>query len=252
MFGGRLLELELRLELELDGDAAPAAARLRCALPPGYPVTAAARVSVSVEGLRRTHQDELTLLLQRRADALLGEEAVVELAQELQDKIPGVVADLREFVMQNRAGGAAAEPQPQSSTVTALSSAEPRSTILFHIDHMNDSTTYIRKLKLWAEELDLGAILLYRMRTKAVNASSGGKSVTPKGRAEEIWVLLDGSLASTKEFLSRLRTQKVTAQDRHERKSTVVWDKNSCANKPFALSSPLRGPERRCTTRTGN
>ena len=64
------------------------------------------------------------------------------------------------------------------------------STVLFHIDHMNDSATYIQKLQTWSEELKLGAVLLYRMRTKAVNASSGGKSVTPKGRAEQIWVLL--------------------------------------------------------------
>ena len=39
--------------------------------------------------------------------------------------------------------------------------------------------------------------------------------------------VLDGALDSTKEFLSRLRTQKVTGQDRHERKSTVIWDSNS-------------------------
>jgi hypothetical protein len=348
------LEFELRLELELEGSAAPAVARLRCALPAGYPAAAAARVSVAVEGLRRTRQDELTAALQARADALLGEEAVMELAQELQDIGPAVVAaeragaavaaaardsaaaapapapafgrrwivshhlknptkrgnivawaselglggyskpghpgvvvvegeaaacdefyswvrtrtgnwknlalrgevtadlclapdsgvasvaaavdgmrklpnefeelpedmgalgtlckgcgqevgdEFMEFVMQHRAGGGDHDSEPESESeprwIAASASAkkalvskensEPLSTVLFHIDHMNDSATYIQKLQTWSAELKLGAVLLYRMRTKAVNASSGGKSVTPKGRAEEIWVLL--------------------------------------------------------------
>ena len=114
------------------------------------------------------------------------------------------------------------EPEPElSGQQLALSS------VLLHIDHMNDSSAYIRKLQLWTEELELGAALLYRMQTKAVSATSGGRSVTPKGRAEEIFLLLDGPGASIAEFLSRLRTQKMTGQDRHERKSTVLWDSGS-------------------------
>jgi hypothetical protein len=217
------LELELRLELDGDGDGS-AVARLRCALPPGYPTAAAARPSVTVEGLRRTRQDELTAALQAKADELLGEESVVELAQALEELYTGVVADERIRVVARQP-----EPEPElSGSAHAAAGQQPALTsILLHIDHMNDSTAYIRKLQLWSEELGLGVVLLYRMRTKAVNATSGGRSVTPKGRVEEIFVLLDGPGASTAEFLSRLRTQKMTGQDRHERKSTVLWDSSS-------------------------
>ena len=74
------------------------------------------------------------------------------------------------------------------------------SAILFRIDHMNDSTSYIRKLQLWSDELELGTVLLYRMRSKSVNASSGGKAVTPKGRAEDIWVLIEGARDRASEY----------------------------------------------------
>jgi hypothetical protein len=225
------LELELRLELDGDGDGS-AVARLRCALPPGYPTTAAARPSVTVEGLRRTRQDELTAALQAKADELLGEESVVELAQALEAVYSGVVADERTSVAaaeRSPCAGNPLEPEPElsSSAHAAVGQQLALSSVLLHIDHMNDSSAYIRKLQLWTDELGLGGVLLYRMRTKAVNATSGGRSVTPKGRAEEIFVLLDGLGASTAEFLSRLRTQKMTGQDRHERKSTVVWDSSS-------------------------
>lgn len=220
------LELELRLELDVEGQPA-VVARLRLSLPPGYPTAASARVSVSIEGLRRRVQDDLTAAVQTKADALLGEEAVMELAQELQEIGPGVLANEQAIGL-----GPDPDPDPEQNAaaggaVQAMMASKPKeslSTVLFHIDHMNDSTTYIQKLRLWSEELNLGVVLLYRMRTKAVNASSGGKSVNPKGRAEAIWVLLDGNLGSTKEFLSRLRTQPMTGQDRHERKSTVIWD----------------------------
>ena len=219
------LELELRLELNGGSDGS-AVARLRCALPPGYPTTAAARPSVTVERLRRTRQDELTAALQARADELLGEESVVELAQALEELYSGVIADEHTSVAAAERSPCAAdplEPEPELSSGQQLA----LSSVLLHIDHMNDSSAYIRKLQLWTEELDLGAALLYRMRTKAVSATSGGRSVTPKGRAEEIFLLLDGPGASIAEFLSRLRTQKMTGQDRHERKSTVLWDSGS-------------------------
>jgi hypothetical protein len=146
-----------------------------------------------------------------------------------------VAAEFMRFVMQHRAGAGGAptelepepeEPMPGSRRVAAASGDS--ATVLLHIDHMNDSASYIRTLETWSSDLGLGAVVvLYRMRTKPVNASSGGKSIQPKGRAEEIWVLLDGTMAGTTKFLARLRTQRLTAQDRHERKSTVVWDSNS-------------------------
>lgn len=89
------LEIELRVGIALDDDdasAAPLSARLRCSLPAGYPETSCASVSVAIDGVRRATQDELTASLTEKAGALLGDEAVMELVQELQDTAPGVLA----------------------------------------------------------------------------------------------------------------------------------------------------------------
>lgn len=206
------LELEICVNLG-SGEENGAVARLRCTMPPGYPTTASVQVSVSVDGFRRAQQDKLTLMLQQKADELLGDESVVDLVQALEELYSGVGS---EGSAQTQGG----LPEPELEQPDLL-------TTLFRIDHMNDSTAYIRKLKLWSDELDLGIVLLYRMRSKSVNASSGGKAVSPKGRAEDIWVLMEGTRDHASEFLSRLRTHKMTGQDRHERKSTVVWDSNS-------------------------
>lgn len=81
------LDIELKVALGEDGPVA----RLRCGLPPGYPEAAAAVVSVSVVGLRRLAQDELSRRLAERSEALLGEEAVMELVQELQEIAPALI-----------------------------------------------------------------------------------------------------------------------------------------------------------------
>lgn len=85
------LDIELRLMLELDDsdaeDGRPAA-RLRCTMAPGYPTVCCARVSVSIEGLRRGPADRLTERLAEKSSSLVGEEAVMELVQELQDIAP--------------------------------------------------------------------------------------------------------------------------------------------------------------------
>ena len=61
-------------------------------LPPGYPESCGASVSVSVEGLPRAAADTITAALTTKAATLLGDEAVMELVQELQDVAPGVLA----------------------------------------------------------------------------------------------------------------------------------------------------------------
>ena len=93
------LDIELQIELDEDDDgsdapAVPTKARLRCSLPPGYPLICAA-VSVSVEGLRRASADELSAKLTDKAAELAGGEAVSELVQELQEIAPAVVAGER-------------------------------------------------------------------------------------------------------------------------------------------------------------
>eukprot|EP01043_Picozoa_sp_COSAG02_P024664 COSAG02_NODE_1355_length_13099_cov_10.562923_9_plen_302_part_00 len=208
------LELEIRVELDSGGEGNDASARLRCAMPPGYPTTASLQVSVVVDDLRRAQQNELTAMLQAKADELLGEESVVDLVQALEELYCSMRSE------GNTLGEQLPEPDLGQSKLSA---------ILFRIDHMNDSTSYIRKLQLWSDELEMGTVLLYRMRSKSVNASSGGKAVTPKGRAEDIWVLIEGTRDHASEYLSRLRTRKMTGQDRHERKSTVVWDSDSAS-----------------------
>jgi hypothetical protein len=57
--------------------------QLKCSLPPGYPITAPARVSI--EGRTRKEEDFLTDKMQAKATELLGQEAIMELVHELQE-----------------------------------------------------------------------------------------------------------------------------------------------------------------------
>lgn len=93
------LDIELQLEVEEGGggggddEAAEApTARLRIGMPPGYPESRSASVSVSVAGLTRGGADAITAALTTKATALLGDEAVMELVQALQEVAPGVLA----------------------------------------------------------------------------------------------------------------------------------------------------------------
>lgn len=61
-----------------------------------------------------------------------------------------------------------------------------------HIDHMNDHLVYMKKVRGWIDELGLTGRMLYRMRSKPVNATSGGSKLVPKGRAEAIYLFLEG------------------------------------------------------------
>ena len=74
------LDVELRLNLE-EVEGSPRA-RLRVALPAGYPESAAS-ASVSVDGLRRAQQDQLSAQMSEKAKDLAGQEAVMELVIEL-------------------------------------------------------------------------------------------------------------------------------------------------------------------------
>lgn len=90
------LDIELKLQLDevepIDG-AEPPTARLRCSLPPGYPALCCATVSVSIEGLSRSAADSVTAALTEKAATLVGEEAVMELVQELQGVAPDALAE---------------------------------------------------------------------------------------------------------------------------------------------------------------
>ena len=56
-------QLEIEVQVSLDEVEGAPTARLRLRLPPGYPGSAAAAVSVSVAGMRRSTQDELSAQL---------------------------------------------------------------------------------------------------------------------------------------------------------------------------------------------
>ena len=100
------IELQVKLELEMGSDDNGPTARLRCCLPPGYPALSCATVSVAVEGLRRAACDELSAGLAEKAQALLGEEACMELVQELQELAP-------EVIVRERLATAAAASRPK-------------------------------------------------------------------------------------------------------------------------------------------
>lgn len=85
--GGTAWQLEIELKINLDEVENEPWARLRCRLPPGYP-DAAVTVSVSIAGLGRAAADRLSAQLTERAVALVGNEAVVELVQHLQEIAP--------------------------------------------------------------------------------------------------------------------------------------------------------------------
>eukprot|EP01051_Picozoa_sp_SAG22_P000644 SAG22_NODE_19_length_32182_cov_39.206963_1_plen_264_part_00 len=87
------LQLEVQLQFSLDDAPGVPRARLRCALPPGYPESSAAVVSVSVEGLTRAASDRLSAALSDKAGGLVGSEAVMELVQELQELAHSVVSE---------------------------------------------------------------------------------------------------------------------------------------------------------------
>jgi acylphosphatase len=74
------LDVELRLNLE-EVEGSPRA-RLRVTLPGGYPESAAL-ASVSVDGLRRAQQEQLSAQMSEKAQELAGQEAVMELVIEL-------------------------------------------------------------------------------------------------------------------------------------------------------------------------
>ena len=61
--------------------------RLRCSLPPGYPQVAATVVA-SVDGLKRSSREELSQHLNRKAEAIVGMEAVMDLMEEFKFVAP--------------------------------------------------------------------------------------------------------------------------------------------------------------------
>ncbi len=145
------LDIELRLMLELvDSDAEDGrpVARLRCTMAPGYPAVCCASVSVSIEGLRRGAADRLTERLTEKAASLVGEEAVMELVQELQDIAPETIREQRDALVAEAAapksGSPASAPQFGRRWIWAQTVTKPPNRALA----VN-----------WANDLQLGGFL---------------------------------------------------------------------------------------------
>lgn len=183
-------------------------------LPPRYPLEAA-QVSIGCSAMTakqaRLMNQQLSLIAAEHAEG--GEECLLELLMEFEN----MLKTLNETNI-----------DPHSLACTPLNNnrngAKPIMRACLHIDHMNDSITYVKKVKGWIAELGLTGRMLYKMRSKPVNASSGGTKVTPKGRAENVLLMLEGEAKPISNFLTRLRTFKLTSQDRREKKSTVIWE----------------------------
>eukprot|EP01043_Picozoa_sp_COSAG02_P008674 COSAG02_NODE_282_length_25773_cov_1666.149762_10_plen_247_part_00 len=172
------LDIELRVEVEAPGEAAVAASstvRLRCGLPPGYPAESAAKVSVGVDGLTRASQDMLTRTLQAKADELTGEEAIMELVQELQNVSPAILAD-----------ELTAATADMSRSCSVSSDALPQFGRRWIVSHHLKNPTKRSNIVAWARELELGGY---------------SKPGYPG------CVVVEGEASACAEFFQRLRTK---------------------------------------------
>jgi hypothetical protein len=208
-----LLETESAVIQELESlqfsVALETGARVRFTLPIAYPLSKPAHLAVEDSSLVRKDLDLLNEKLKTKSATLVGEESALELVQEAEE--------LLQTLHEERS--------------TSIFNANDDSckiqvhTLLLRIDHMNDSTTYMKKLEGWVNDLELSGKIFFKMRETPCIASSGGSKVTPKGRAENIVLLLEGGNIAA--FTKLLRTARLTSQDRREKKSTVVWETHS-------------------------
>jgi hypothetical protein len=196
-----------------------AGVRVRFTMSAEYPASEPARVTIEHPSLVRKELEDLNQKLQAKAALLLGEESALELVQEAEELLEKFQEESTLFNLQ--------DATEESSTVE-------QHTLLLRIDHMNDTTAYIKKLQGWIFDLGLRGRMFYRIRDTPCNASSGGSKLTPKRRAENIVLLLEGE--QTAAFMKLLRTARLTSQDRREKKSSIVWE--TCSRE----ETPVAGP----------
>jgi len=134
------LDMVLRVPLEHDITAV-----LRCGMPPGYPASQSALVSVEIPSVTRSAQDELTKKVAQNAEQLIGEEAVLTLAQTLQD----MGADALAFHKDNKEATTAAEP-----TTAGLSFSRQ----WLFMDHIKAESRRAQMIKE-ASYLDIGGLI---------------------------------------------------------------------------------------------
>ncbi|XP_038048839.1 RWD domain-containing protein 3-like isoform X2 [Patiria miniata] len=146
---------------------------LQCYLPIGYPHEPPA-ISLACDSLTKHSANQLQEELHAYANSLVGQPMIMELIYWLQ-----------EHEIKSTTKTALAKHQ---ETISGKDSSTPHVAIL-HIDHMRSRVRYIKTLVSWASELSLIGRLLFLHQL--------------------ILVMLIGSEDCVKDFLVRLRTQKV-------------------------------------------
>ena len=158
----------------------------------GAPNVPARQVDDALESLRILAHD---LTCNQGED---GSEACFELATAL---------SLYDFSVQVR-GESSADPSPIS----------PHCRLVLFLDHMN-SNRYERLLRSWSTELRIVCCMYYRAGVAAA-----------KRHAKSVYIDMNGSSASVREFMIRLKTTKVDVDARgkpcYERKYSVAFEEN--------------------------
>lgn len=195
-----LKTLSCRITLEVEGCSEPIA--LRAVLPAEYPLVSPI-LEVSSPALPKRLAADICGALERHCNNA-GEECLVELAH--------MMSSLYLDAYQQAGSEKQHVTEPQEDSLGA--------TVVF-IDHMNDSHAYLRKISGWMAEYSLAGVLLYN--PKSTNPAIKGATTVPRGRIEDIYLVLEGCEADRSRFMTLLRTQRLTPQDVKERKSQVLW-----------------------------
>lgn len=218
-----------------DGDDR-GAVTLRATLPPGYPREAPA-LELSASVLPRDVAADVLAKLRALADertAALGDdgaECLMDLAQEAQDAAAAAAAER-----------ARERPAPSSRHAADDADDDVECHAVIRIDHMNDSSGYVKKLQRWCAQLGLSARLFYALPGGGAGFSAGGDDdpeapedgrgssgmvgPPPGGRVEGVFVVLGGDGDGVQTFLTRLRTETVDVDAKgnkcRERQSTTL------------------------------
>jgi len=216
-----------------DGDDR-GAVTLRATLPHGYPHEAPAlelSASILPRDVAADVLEKLRALADERTAALRDDstECLMDLAQEAQDAAAAAAA-------------AWARDRPAASSCEAAAADDDECHAVIRIDHMNDSSGYVKKLQRWCAQLGLAARLFYALPGGGAGFSAGGDDdpeasaerfrgsgsvgPPPGGRVEGVFVVLGGDGDSVQTFLTRLRTEMVDVDAKgnkcRERQSTTL------------------------------
>ena len=228
------LRCSLTLDLEEDAETSRPAETLtlRVTLPRRYPAVAPtieAAGSATSRDAAGAILSRLDRIAEERTTALGedgGAECLAELAQEARELAEADADATR------RAAAAAASDRDARDAPNALHHAVVR------IDHMNDSSGYVKKLRKWAAALGLAVRLFYAEEGRGADATATAPATAPAdeddsddvppsgGRVEGVFVVLAGEDDAIGGFLARLRTEMVDVDSRgakcRERKSEVL------------------------------